>query len=111
MMLAENVVELTIASQLEFIDLVTTLTDNLTHLVGFDEESAYWINMAVRESVANAVEHGNKYDPQKSVDIRFTIGVDALRVTVRDYKEGFDPSTLPDPLDPNNQLKPDGHGI
>ena len=86
MMLAENVVELTIASQLEFIDLVTTLTDNITHMIGFDDESAYWVNMAVRESVANAVEHGNKYDPQKPVDIRFTIGVDALRVTVRDQR-------------------------
>ena len=92
MMLAENVVELTIASQLEYIDLVTTLTDNITSMIGFDEESAYWINMAVRESVANAVEHGNKYDQQKSVDIRYTIGVDALRVTVRDYGEGFDPA-------------------
>ena len=111
MMLAENVVELTIASQLEFIDLVTTLTDNITSMIGFDEESAYWINMAVRESVANAVEHGNKYDPQKSVDLRFTIGVDALRVTIRDYGEGFDPSALPDPLDPNNLLNPAGRGI
>lgn len=111
MMLAENVVELTIASQLEFIDLVTTLTDNITSMIGFDEESAYWINMAVRESVANAVEHGNKYDQQKSVDIRYTIGVDALRVTIRDYGEGFDPATLPDPLDPNNLLNPAGRGI
>ena len=111
MMLAENVVELTIASQLEFIDLVTTLTDNVTQMVGFDEEAAYWVNMAVRESVANAVEHGNKYDPNKTVDIRFTIGVDALRVTVRDHGEGFDPGTLPDPLDPNNLLNPAGRGI
>jgi serine/threonine-protein kinase RsbW len=111
MMLAENVVELTIASQLEFIDLVPTLTDNVTQMIGFDEETCYWINMAVRESVANAIEHGNKYDPQKSVDIRFTIGVDALRVTVRDYGEGFEPSTLPDPLDPNNLLNPAGRGI
>lgn len=111
MMLAENVVELTIASQLEFIDLVTTVTDNITQMIGFDEETCYWINMAVRESVANAIEHGNKYDPQKAVDVRFTIGVDALRVTVRDYGEGFDPSTLPDPLDPNNLLNPAGRGI
>ena len=111
MMLAENVVELAIASQLEFIDLVTTLTDNVTQLVGFDEEAAYWVNMAVRESVANAVEHGNKYDPNKTVDIRFTIGVDALRVTVRDHGEGFDPATLPDPLDPHNLLNPAGRGI
>lgn len=111
MMLAENVVELTIASQLDFIDLVTALTDNITNMVGFDEEASYWINMAVRESVANAIEHGNKYDPQKSVDIRFTVGVDALRVTVRDYGEGFDPGSLPDPLDPNNLLNPAGRGI
>lgn len=111
MMLAENVVELTIASQLEFIDLVTALTDNITHMVGFDEEAAYWVNMAVRESVANAIEHGNKYDPQKSVDIRFTVGVDALRVTVRDFGEGFDPGSLPDPLDPHNLLNPAGRGI
>jgi serine/threonine-protein kinase RsbW len=111
MMLAENVVELTIASQLEFIDLVTNMTDNITQMIGFDEETGYWINMAVRESVANAIEHGNKYDAQKSVDIRFTIGVDALRVTVRDYGEGFDPTALPDPLDPNNLLNPAGRGI
>jgi serine/threonine-protein kinase RsbW len=111
MMLAENVVELSISSQLEFIDLVTTLTDNVTKMVGFDEDALYWINMAVRESVANAVEHGNKYDPNKTVDVRFTVGVDALRVTIRDHGEGFDPASLPDPLDPENLLNPAGRGI
>ena len=100
MMLAENVVELSISSQLEFIDLVTTLTDNITQMIGLDEEGAYWVNMAVRESVANAVEHGNKYDPQKTVDIRFTIGVDALRVSVRDHGEGIEESKIPDLLQP-----------
>jgi serine/threonine-protein kinase RsbW len=111
MMLAENVVELSIASQLEFIDLVTTVTDNITQMIEFDEETSYWINMAVRESVANAIEHGNRYDPHKTVDVRFTFGVDALRVTVRDRGEGFDPTSLPDPLDPNNLLNPAGRGI
>jgi serine/threonine-protein kinase RsbW len=111
MMLAENVVELSIASQLEFIELVTALTENVTKMVGFDEEANYWINMAVRESVANAVEHGNKYDPNKTVDVRFTIGVDALRVSIRDHGEGFDPASLPDPLDPENLLNPAGRGI
>ena len=111
MMLAENVVELSIASQLEFIELVTALTDNVTKMVGFDDEANYWINMAVRESVANAVEHGNKYDPNKTVDVRFTVGVDALRVTIRDHGEGFDPASLPDPLDPENLLNPAGRGI
>ncbi len=111
MTVSENVVRLTIASQLEFIDLVTNLTDNLTTLAGFDEDAVYWINMAVRESVANAVEHGNHYDPNKAVDIIFTLSQESLRVEVRDQGEGFDPSDLPDPLDPLNLLNPAGRGI
>jgi serine/threonine-protein kinase RsbW len=111
MMLAENVVDITIASRLEHIDLVTNLTDTITQLVGFDDDSRYWINMALRESVANAIEHGNKYDPGKTVDIRFTIGTDVLRVQVCDQGAGFDPADLPDPLDPQNLLNPAGRGI
>ncbi|MFN0121430.1 MAG: ATP-binding protein [Blastocatellia bacterium] len=111
MMLAENVVEITIASRLEHIDLVTSVTDTVTQLIGFDEDTRYWINMALRESVANAIEHGNKYDPAKSVDVRFTIGSDALKVRVRDQGHGFDPARLPDPLDPQNLLNPAGRGI
>lgn len=111
MMLAENVVEITIASKLEHIDLVTNVTDTVTQLIGFDDDTRYWINMALRESVANAIEHGNKYDPNRSVDVRFTIGTDALKVRIRDEGEGFDPSTLPDPLDPQNLLNPAGRGI
>ena len=111
MTVAENVVRLTISSQLEFIDLVTSLTDNLTNIAGFDEDSVYWINMAVRESVANAVEHGNRYDPNKAVDVTFVLSTETLRVSVRDHGEGFDPSDLPDPLDPINLLNPAGRGL
>jgi serine/threonine-protein kinase RsbW len=111
MIYAEQVVRLTIDSQLPLIDLATSLTDNMTNLAGFDEDAVYWINMAVRESVANAVEHGNKYDPDKSVEITFVLAIEQLTITVRDYGEGFDPSDLPDPLDPLNLLNPAGRGI
>ncbi len=111
MTVSENVVRLTIASQLEFIDLVTNLTDCLTNMAGFDEEAVYWINMAVRESVANAVEHGNQYDPNKAVDVTFVLSPEHLHVSVRDRGEGFDPANLPDPLDPLNLLNPAGRGI
>jgi serine/threonine-protein kinase RsbW len=111
MTVSENVVRLTIASQLEFIDLVTNLTDCLTNMAGFDEEAVYWINMAVRESVANAVEHGNQYDPNKAVDVTFVLSSENLHVSVRDRGEGFDPANLPDPLDPLNLLNPAGRGI
>ncbi|MGA1368438.1 MAG: ATP-binding protein [Blastocatellia bacterium] len=108
---AEQVVRLMIDSQLPLIDLATSLADNLTNLAGFDEDSVYWINMAVRESVANAVEHGNKYDSQKQVEITFVLAQEQLTISVRDHGEGFDPTTLPDPLDPLNLLNPAGRGI
>lgn len=111
MTFAENLIQLRIASQLEFIDLVTSLTDNLSALAGFDEDSVYGINMAVRESVANAVEHGNRYDPNKPVEINFHLGGTDFSIRVRDHGEGFDPSDLPDPLDPANLLNPAGRGI
>ena len=103
MTFAENLIQLRIASQLEFIDLVTSLADNLSALAGFDEDSAYGINMAVRESVANAVEHGNRYDPNRAVEINFLLGETEFSIRVRDHGEGFDPSDLPDPLDQVHQ--------
>jgi serine/threonine-protein kinase RsbW len=99
MTVSENVVRLTIASQLEFIDLVTNLTDCLTNMAGFDEEAVYWINMAVRESV------------DKAVDVTFILSPENFHVSVRDRGEGFDPANLPDPLDPLNLLNPAGRGI
>ena len=64
------------------------MTDNVTGMVGFEEEVAYWINMAVRESVANAVEHGNKYDPERKVRIEVAGSESAVRVRISDHGGG-----------------------
>lgn len=71
----------------------------------------FGIDMAIRESVANAVKHGNKFDESKKVDIRFADTKDGFEVTVRDFGTGFTPEDVPDPTDPDNLLKTDGRGI
>lgn len=111
MMQAEKVVEITIASSLELIDIITLTADHFAKLSGFDEEELYRINLAVRESVANAIEHGNKYNAEKNVEARFGLTELRLSVSIRDHGAGFDPETLPDPLDPENLLNPAGRGI
>lgn len=111
MMQAEKVVEITIASTLELIDIITLTADHFAKLSGFDEEELYRINLAVRESVANAIEHGNKYNAEKNVEARFRLTDVSLSVSIRDHGAGFDPATLPDPLDPENLLNPAGRGI
>ena len=111
MTLAEKVVEITIASSLDLIDIVTLTADHLCKLCGFDEEEQYRVNLAVRESVANAIEHGNKYSLEKNVELRFCLTTAAMSLSVRDHGAGFDPASLPDPLDPENLLNPAGRGI
>ena len=39
--------------------------------LGFDDESLHWTAMAVRESVVNAITHGNESDPAKIVFIDY----------------------------------------
>ncbi len=104
-------VEIRIGSALEYLDLVQTLSDCLTEFMGFDEDTAHWIGMSVRESVTNAIQHGNKLDPAKRVDIRFEVAPDHLEITVKDEGNGFQVDKLPNPLDPENLLKPSGRGI
>jgi serine/threonine-protein kinase RsbW len=104
-------VEIRIGSALEYLDLVQTLSDCVTEFMGYDEDTAHWIGMSVRESVTNAIQHGNKLDPAKKVDIRFEVAPDHLEITVKDEGNGFQVDKLPNPLDPENLLKPSGRGI
>ncbi len=102
-------------SLVEMLDLVQAIVEQLGQLLRVDEDSQHWVEVAVRESVINAIKHGNHHDPAKTVEIDFTILPSSepseLRVRVRDHGRGFDPTTLPDPLAPENMLKASGRGI
>jgi len=106
-----NEIEVIISSALDNLDLIQTLTDCITDFMSFDEDSAHWIGMSVRESVTNAIQHGNRLDQDKTVDIRFEVGPDSLEIYVKDQGNGFRVDDLPSPLDPENLLKPSGRGI
>ena len=104
-------VKLDIASRFEMLDVVQTVVTHLAALVGFGEDAIHYMSVAVRESVANAIKHGNGLDPEKRVDLLFTIGEKLFEVSIHDQGQGFDPSSIPDPLAQENLLKVDGRGI
>ena len=106
-----NLVEVRVESSLNSVELVQALTDNITKMMRFDEDTAHWIGMSVRESMINAVRHGNQYQESKRVDVTFEIHSDRLVINIDDEGNGFDPESLPDPLAPENLLKPSGRGI
>jgi len=111
MVIQKDKIEIRIGSALEYLDLVQSLTDCITEFMGFDDDTAHWIGMSVRESVTNAIQHGNRLDLSKRVDIRFEVASDSLNISVRDQGAGFQIDRLPNPLDPENLLKPSGRGI
>ena len=104
-------VKLDVASRLEMLEVVQTVLAQVSALVGFDEDAAHYLSVAVRESVVNAMKHGNKLDEAKRVEIAFGMRPGELEVVIHDDGPGFDPTTVPDPLAPENLLKAYGRGI
>ena len=104
-------VKLDVASRFEMLDLVQTVLLQLCAIVGFDDESTHHLNVALRESVVNAIKHGNRQDESKRVELVFTLSERSLEVQVKDEGTGFQPQEIPDPLAPENLLKAYGRGI
>jgi serine/threonine-protein kinase RsbW len=104
-------IEITISSRFENIELVQVIAEHLCENAGVDEDGSHWIGMAVREAVANAIKHGNKLDVKKKVFATFELEEHDLEITISDEGEGFDPSNVSDPLNPQNLMKTSGRGI
>jgi serine/threonine-protein kinase RsbW len=115
MTLGAHTVRLDFYSTFEMLDVVQAVSEQLGRLTGLDDDALHWVAVAVRESVINAIKHGNGGDQQKQVHVDFT-PLDAsaprgIAIRVRDEGPGFDPDHVPDPLAPENLLKNSGRGI
>lgn len=116
--------------------LVAFLQRQVSLLSLCDETGVTRVGMALNEALSNAIHHGNL---EVSSKLRESSVADYLRLleerrhlppwsarrthvtatltpaeavfVVRDEGKGFDPSTLPDPKDPENLLKSSGRGV
>lgn len=104
-------IEITISSRFENIELVQVVAEYLCETAGMDDDGSHWVGMAVREAVANAIKHGNRLDAKKKVSATFDVTEAKLAIRIRDEGSGFDPSSVGDPLNPQNLMKTSGRGI
>ncbi len=110
-MAPETSVKLSIASEIRLVDLVHEASQKMAELAGFEEDEALNVALAVREAVINAITHGNRRDPQRTVEMTLTANGSGITVRIRDQGEGFDPERTKDPTADDNLLRSSGRGL
>ena len=116
--------------------VIAQMEEQLRSMNYHDKTMVQRITTALQEAVANAIDHGNlelnsdlrdqdgpgysdlrqqraQQHPWKTRQITITSRVTAeqARYTIADQGRGFDPLSLPDPLDPENLLRTHGRGL
>jgi serine/threonine-protein kinase RsbW len=91
-------------------ETASEITMALKRLDRFDDAEP--VALAIREALSNALVHGNRCDPEKTIAICVALKDDGgLFVSVKDSGSGFDPNALPNPLALENLLSNHGRGI
>lgn len=86
------------------------LLDKLGHF-GWPPDDIFAIHLAAEEALVNAVVHGNKLDPRKSVQVECLVSPDLMRIEITDEGEGFDPKRVPDCTLSERLECPGGRGV
>lgn len=95
----------------ENVSLVEKFIDEICQFYSIGDENYGNILVAVTEAVSNAIYHGNRLNPDKSVRFFYETKENNLCFTVEDEGNGYNPDTLPDPTDPTNLEVPNGRGV
>jgi serine/threonine-protein kinase RsbW len=104
--------QLQLLSRYENIELAEQVLAELGRDGDVERETLYWVGMALREALANAIKHGNKLNPDKRVFVEMTVVPhEEVRIAIEDEGEGFDPARLTDPTDTDNLLRASGRGV
>ena len=78
---------------------------------GFNDDSTFAVRIALEEGLVNAIKHGNRGDPGKSVRVEATITPERAEISIEDEGPGFDRTRVPDPTCDENICRPSGRGI
>lgn len=70
--------------------VVRASADEVGQAIGFTPERIEDLKLAVSEAVNNAIEHGNRRQPTKLVEVVFVLDQEMLEVRIRDEGEGLE---------------------
>ena len=78
---------------------------------GWPPADIFAIHLAAEEALVNAVVHGNKLDPEKTVRVECEVSPELVRLEVTDEGAGFDPASVPDCTLEERLEAPGGRGV
>lgn len=99
------------ASRYENLAIAEKLINDVSEQFQLPEDYYGNILVAVTEAVNNAIQHGNKSNPDKNIEVAFKKQDNKLHFIIKDEGEGFDYENIPDPTDPANIEKINGRGV
>jgi len=81
---------LNIPSDLKYLGAVDAAIQDLAREFSFSPDAVNDVSTALVEACSNAIEHGNKFSPDKRVTVALKFQGDTLTATVKDEGVGFD---------------------
>lgn len=103
--------EISVPSGVEYLALVDAVCEAFCSWANVPRRTADDISMAAIEAATNAIIHGNGSDLSKKARIVFARSGRDITITVTDQGGGFDPDTIPCPVDEERLLATSGRGI
>ena len=95
--------------------LLDSITGHVIKRVGaawsLPDDDLVALNIALSESLINAIKHGNNSEVSKLVRFTIEIAADEARFIVEDEGDGFNVDDIPHPRDPKHLFKPSGRGV
>ncbi|MFH0991031.1 MAG: ATP-binding protein [bacterium] len=103
--------ELMLRSDPKEIRKMEDFLQSVNEVARLDDGTMYRLLVAGTEAVNNAILHANKSDPAKHAYVCCILKDKRFVLKVRDEGSGFDPSSVPNPIEEKNLLKTSGRGI
>ncbi len=98
-------------SDVEYLEKIEKISTKFATKAGFDESAVFDISIALTELVNNAIHHGNKNDKNKKVTVKFSSDDKRVAISIADQGNGFNVSSLNNPLEPENIMSENGRGL
>lgn len=91
-------------------DLVESIVSQLESK-NWGTREQFQIQLAVEETLTNAIEHGNKRDPAKNVKVECHISDEEFQIIVEDEGKGFQRESIVDCTQDDRLELPRGRGV